>query len=170
MRTKIGEVILAAPAVPRKEFAAWIDELGRHGLKSFTLYASAVDKALRIGFWREWLTVLAGYVSGGQPLLHPHIDSIDVSEAGTIGLTQLNHDVFTSNPVMTEDMRQLLQKGLRPPELRIPNLEMRSVGSGQKPYWYYRRPVVVPKQSPPANGTCVSLIPNSSPPPASSNP
>lgn len=148
VRTRIGEVILAAPAVPRKEFVAWIDELGRHGLTSFTLYASAVDKALRIGFWREWLTVLAGYVAGGQPLLNPNVESIDVSEAGTIGLTQLNHDVFTSNPVMTEDMRQLLQKGLRPPEMRIPGLEVRSVASSPKSYWYYRRPLVAPEKSP----------------------
>lgn len=137
VRSKIGEVILAAPAVPKEEFVAWIDELGRHGLDRFTLYASAVDKAMRVGYWREWLTVLAGYVAGGQPLLNPNVHSIDVSEAGNIGLTQLNHDVFTSNPVMTEDMRQLFQNGLRPPEKRIPTLEVRSVESSPTSFWYY---------------------------------
>lgn len=140
VRSKIGEVILAAPAVPKKEFTAWIDELGRSGFNRITLYASAVDKALRAGYWREWFTVLAGYVASGQPLLHPNVESIDVSEAGMIGLKQLNHDVFTSNPVMTEDMRQLLQNGLRPPDRRIPTLEARSVGSKKNSYWYYRRP------------------------------
>lgn len=138
VQPKIGEIILAAPAVPRDEFSKWIDELGRHGLRRFTLYASATDKALRVGYWREGLTVLAGYVESGEPLLNANVQSIDVSEAGTIGLTNLNHDVFTSNPVMTEDMRQLLQTGQRPPHKRIPTLDQRSTKSGAGTYWYYR--------------------------------
>ncbi len=138
VRLKIGEVILAAPAVPRKEFFQWIDELGHHGLHRFTLYASATDKALWAGFWREGLTVLAGYVDGDHPLLNANVQTIDLSEAGTIGLTNLNHDVFASNPVMTEDMRQLLQTGQRPPHKRVPTLEQRSAESKAGTYWYYR--------------------------------
>jgi hypothetical protein len=91
-----------------------------------------------VGFWREGLTVLAGYVNSGQPLLNANVQSIDLSEAGTIGLTNLNHDVFASNPVMTEDMRQLLQTGRRPPHKRIPTLEQRSAKSKAGIYWYYR--------------------------------
>jgi esterase/lipase superfamily enzyme len=138
VQSKIGEVILAAPAVPTEQFSKWIDELSRRKLHRFTLYASAVDKAMRVGYWREGLTVLAGYVNSGQPLLNANVQSIDVSEAGTIGLTNLNHDVFASNPVMTEDMRQLLQTGRRPPHKRIPTLEQRPAKAKAGIYWYYR--------------------------------
>jgi len=140
VRARIGEVVLAAPAVPRKEFSGWIDELGRRGFEHFTLYASSVDKAMRAGFLREGGAVLAGYVASGQPVLSPYIQSVDVSEAGASGITTLNHDVFASNPVMTEDMRQLLQSGRRPPDQRIPTLEERTGRSPAGIYWYYRLP------------------------------
>ncbi len=72
----------------------------------------------------------------GLPFTHPGVESIDISEAGAaFGLThfELNHDVFTANPVMLEDMRQLLQNGTRPPEKRMPALERRDG------FWYYRQ-------------------------------
>jgi hypothetical protein len=96
---------------------------------------------MRAGFVREGGTVLAGYVASGQPLLNAHVESIDISEAGATGITTLNHDVFASNPVMTEDMRQLLQTGRRPPSERIPALERRTARSPAGIYWYYRQPV-----------------------------
>ncbi|MDQ6765412.1 MAG: alpha/beta hydrolase, partial [Verrucomicrobiota bacterium] len=142
---KIGEVIFAAPAVPREEFSHQLDELDGRGMTRFTLYASSVDKALMVGFAGELGHVLAGYVAGARPLTHPHVDSIDVSEAGTIGLTNLNHDVFASNPVMLEDMRQLLQKGVRPPDKRLQILQPRPSGSPAE-YWYYsEKPVPSPE-------------------------
>jgi esterase/lipase superfamily enzyme len=134
-RPNIAEVIFAAPAVPQREFTTGVDELVEGGLRHFTLYASAVDKALLGGFFREWGAVLAGFVEAGRPLVHESVDSIDISEAGEIGLANLNHDVFASNPVMTEDMRQLLQSGRRPPDKRLPFLEPRPVGHPQ--FWYY---------------------------------
>jgi esterase/lipase superfamily enzyme len=140
VRSKLGEIVLAAPAVPLVEFVAWIDELSRRGLSRFTLYASAVDRAMQAGFLREGGMVLAGSVSGGEPWVHPHVHSIDVSEAGATGLISLNHDVFASNPVMTEDMRQLLQRGQRPPSARVPALEPRASRSQPGTYWYYRAP------------------------------
>jgi esterase/lipase superfamily enzyme len=135
---KAGEIIFAAPAVPEPEFNAGVEALVKLGYKRLTLYASAIDKALQAGFWREGRKALAGAVRGGKPLLHEHVDSIDVSEAGEIGLTNLNHDVFTSNPAMTEDMRQLLQEGVRPPEKRLPWLQRREVEGRE--FWYYARP------------------------------
>jgi esterase/lipase superfamily enzyme len=140
VRPRVGEVILAAPAVPLAEFVAWIDELSGRGVTGFTLYASAVDRAMHAGYVREGGMVLAGSVSSGQPLLHVHVQSIDVSEAGATGLVTLNHDVFASNPVMTEDMRQLLQRRQRPPSARLPALEPRTARSQPGTYWYYRAP------------------------------
>ena len=63
LREIIGELVLAAPAVPVREFTEWLGELQGHGLQRVTLYASADDRALKAGFLAERLTVLAGYVA-----------------------------------------------------------------------------------------------------------
>lgn len=132
VRPKIGEVILAAPAVPQAECALWFDQLRRQGLSRFTLYASKVDLAMWAALALTENTLLAGHSRNGGPFLHAGLDSVDISEAG---LTfDINHDVFASNPVMVEDMRQLLQKGIRPPDRRLPTLEPRGG------YWYYHEP------------------------------
>ena len=140
LRGRLGEVILAAPAVPERDFATWVDGAVREGAPRFTLYASAVDKAMLAGYVVEWGTVLAGHATNGEPLLHPKVESIDISEAGTFGLFDLNHDVFASNPVMSEDMRQLLQTGQRPPGKRISALGERKGRQSGAVYWHYRRP------------------------------
>ena len=132
---KIGEVVLAAPAVPIREFMGGLDKLTRLGLRSFTLYASAVDRAMQAGWIREGRKVLAGYVADGLPVLHPNLESIDVTEGG--GINFLNHDVFASNPVMTEDIRKLLQTRQRPPHLRLKAFEAHRSASGVE-YWRYR--------------------------------
>jgi esterase/lipase superfamily enzyme len=139
LRPRIGEVIFAAPAVPETEFIKWIDELARRGLDRFTLYASAGDKALMVGSWREGATTLAGRVATGEPLMHANVQSVDVSEAGSDVLVDLNHDIFASNPVVSEDIRQLLQNGIRPPHNHLSTLEKRSSKTGANSYWYYRR-------------------------------
>jgi len=132
VRPKLGEVILAAPAVPQAECTLWLDQLNKQGLEHFTLYASKVDLAMWAALAFTEGTILAGHSAKGQPFMHAGLESIDMSEAGLT--LDLNHDVFASNPVMVEDMRQLLQKGIRPPDRRLPTLEPR--GS----YWYYREP------------------------------
>ena len=136
---RIGEVVLASPAVDLPAFNGALDKLTTSGLHRFTLYASSRDKALIAGFFREFGATLAGFVST-EPIVHAGLDSIDVSEAGnSVEKLNLNHDIFATNPVITEDMRQLLQKGTRPPGARLPNLERRTTKSGQ-PFWYYRPP------------------------------
>jgi esterase/lipase superfamily enzyme len=132
VRPKIGEVILAAPAVPQAECARWLDQLNQQGLHRFTLYASKVDLAMWAALAFTEGTVLAGHSPQGIPFQHAGVESIDISAAGMT--FELNHDVFASNPVMVEDMRQLLQKGIRPPQRRIAALEPR------QGYWYYVEP------------------------------
>ncbi len=136
-RGKIGEVILAAPAVPQKDFPIWLDQLGPNDIGHYTLYASAADKAMIAGYAVERATVLAGHVTSGEPLLHRNVHSIDVSEAA-LGLLNMNHDVFASNPIMTEDMRQLFQTGERDPVKRIRTLQKREAKLQKGHfYWYY---------------------------------
>ena len=84
--------------------------------------------------------VIVGFVSNGEPVLHRGLDSVDVSEAGNIGdRLDYNHDIFATNPVVTEDMRQLLQTGTRPPDRRLPNLVAKTGASGAS-FWVYKRP------------------------------
>lgn len=141
LRPRLGEIVLAAPAVPEADFGKWLDTIVGHGIDRITLYASAVDRAMWAGWAREWGTTLAGYAAGGVPLLHAHVQSIDISKAANPGLLELNHDVFASNPVMTEDMRQVLQSGSRrPPDSRLPTLRPQPLGGNPRAYWSYLPP------------------------------
>ena len=89
------------------------------------------------GWFGEHAKTLAGFSSDGRPPLHDGVQSIDISKAASPGLLAMNHDVFTSNPVMNEDMRQLLQKGRQtPPDQRLPVLKARRAGAGPD-YWVY---------------------------------
>jgi hypothetical protein len=81
---------------------------------------------------------LAGYSANGRPLRHSHVQSIDLSHAGVPGMTELNHDVFASNPVMSEDMRQVFQHGSEHrPDQRLSVLKCRGGEAGGIPYWVY---------------------------------
>lgn len=133
----IGEVILAAPAVPQPAFVEWMNALAGTDVARVTLYASGVDKAMLAGYLREWGTALAGWVDG-EPLLHHAVQSIDLSHA-SVGdrWFDLNHDTFAANPVITEDIRQLLQHGRRPPDRRLPVLAGETGRSGVR-FWVYR--------------------------------
>lgn len=141
VRPKVREVILAAPAVPQADFTNWLDTISKQGIRRFTLYASSADKAMWAGWLRERATSLAGYASNGVPLWHPSVQSIDISKASEPGLLQLNHDVFASNPVMAEDIRQVLQQGQkRLPNQRMPLMKVQRSPDGGKTYWSYEPP------------------------------
>lgn len=146
LRSRLGEVIFAAPAVPEREFIDSIGKLVKQGMNRFTLYASSFDRALLVGnvfdgrkFSLVVPVVLAGYVANGEPVVHPKMQSIDVSEARA-GLLNMNHDVFATNPVMTEDIRQLLQTGERRPDKRLMQLLEPRPSAAKVRFWAYRRP------------------------------
>jgi len=148
VRPELGEIVLAAPAVPQDYCAEWLTLLNQLGLRRFTLYASKVDVAMWAALAFTERTVLAGHVKDGKPFTHPGVDTIDISEAGAaFELThfELNHDVFATNPIMVEDMRQLLQNGIRPPDRRLSSLQPRNG------YWFYHEtapPAPHPKTQP----------------------
>lgn len=141
VRSKLREVVLVAPAVPQADFTNWLDTVSKQGIRRITLYASSADPALWAVWLRERATSLAGYASSGVPLWHPSVQSIDLSQVSQPGLLQLNHDVFASNPVMAEDIRQMLQPGpQRLPSQRVPLMKaQRNPGEG-KAYWSYEPP------------------------------
>lgn len=135
---RLGEIVMAAPAVPMAEFAPALDRLLALNLKRLTLYASHGDLAMKIGLLAE-RAVLAGHTTGGEPLVHPGLFSIDITAAGSPAFGAMNHDVFTANPVMNEDLRLLLLHGSEvPPDQRLPALKpihSERQGGG---FWRYR--------------------------------
>ncbi|MDP3223873.1 MAG: alpha/beta hydrolase, partial [Rubrivivax sp.] len=135
---RLGEIVMAAPAVPMAEFAPALDRLLALKVKRLTLYASHGDLAMKIGRLAE-RAVLAGHTTEGEPLVHPWLVSIDITAAGSPAFGAMNHDVFTANPVMNEDLRLLLQHGSeRPPHQRLPALQLvhsQRQGGG---FWRYR--------------------------------
>lgn len=140
LKGMLGEVILASPAIDIAAFHAALGTLVGREQGRYTLYASRHDRALYTGYFREFGTNLAGFVTNGEPVLHRGLDSIDVSEAGNIGdRLDYNHDIFATNPVITEDMRQLIQARTRPPGSRLPNLLAKTGVSGEV-FWVYKRP------------------------------
>jgi esterase/lipase superfamily enzyme len=136
-KPRLGEIILAAPAVPEREFASWLDVIVTHGVNRITLYASAIDVAMWAGFVRE-RTALAGFSSRRIPLTHAGMESIDITKGASGELFDLNHDVFASNPVMSEDIRRLLIGGPRlSPEERLRPLVVKRERADAAPYWVY---------------------------------
>lgn len=135
---RLGELIMAAPAVPVSECAVWLDDIAASAVSAdvrLTLYAAQNDKAMWAGRWAD-RGVLAGYCAGGRPFRHAIVDSIDITAAAGADRFGLRHDVFTANPVMTDDMRQLLQYGrAKAPDVRVPVL--RPVRDEQGCFWRY---------------------------------
>jgi esterase/lipase superfamily enzyme len=120
---RLGEVIMAAPAVPMAELVPALNRLWALNLRRLTLYASRSDLAMTIGKWAEF-AVLAGHTKGGEPLIHEGLTSIDITAASSPAFGALNHDIFTANPVMNEDLRMLLRHGSEmAPHQRIPRLQ-----------------------------------------------
>lgn len=135
---RLGEIVMAAPAVPMAEFAPALDRLLALKLTRLTLYASHGDLAMKIGRLAE-RAVLAGHTTEGEPLVHPWLVSIDITAAGSPAFGAMNHDVFTANPVMNEDLRLLLQHGSeRPPHQRLPALKLMHSQRQGGGFWRYR--------------------------------
>lgn len=138
LRHRIGEVVFASPDVDQTEFSRHIAALEQ---RSLTLYASRHDRALRISRLVNINSIRAGYVASGVPVVAPGVESIDVSEGGD-DIFATNHSIYVDNPIVTDDLRKLFQKGVHPPDARSGAvLETRQDKSGAR-YWYYRRPKV----------------------------
>jgi esterase/lipase superfamily enzyme len=133
----IGEIISAAPDVDRDLFGRVTKSIRSAGGR-FTLYASRSDWALRVSEWR-WGNAPAGFFRNA-PLIVAGVDTIDITAAGT-SLFALNHDLYTSSPVLVADMRRIIHLGERPPDKRTDEFER--LDSKEGVYWRLR-----PNQTP----------------------
>ena len=134
-RLKLAEIILAAPDVEKDQFELLTTYI--RNLPSLkTLYVSSADKAL-VSSQVFWQGSPAGYApKGSGPTVVAGIETIDITAAGD-SFFAMNHDIYASNPAITNDMRLLMTGSKHPPHERSKAFE--PVGSGRGAYWSYRR-------------------------------
>jgi esterase/lipase superfamily enzyme len=128
----ISQVILAAPDVDADNFTNLAQSI-KGFAKGMTLYASSNDRALLVSrnFWGNYR---AGDVPAAGPLVLAGIDTIDVTDASTDAFA-INHSGYAQNNKLLQDIGKLILNGLRPPDLRLPNLKKVSTDKGD--YWRY---------------------------------
>ncbi len=131
------QIILAAPDVDRHIFENVAKEI--KGLaKGMTLYAAKNDKALAISRNVHGGVPRAGDVPEEEgPLILDGVDTIDVTSVSTDSLG-LNHSGYAENNDLLQDVKALIETGVRPPEQRISTTK--PVSQEGKTYWEFKPP------------------------------
>jgi esterase/lipase superfamily enzyme len=126
----VGELILAHPDVDKDRFRQLIN-LAREICAGMTLYTSRSDMAL-------WASKLLRGIerAGGSRSVLSGVDTIDITGLGTSYLN-INHSVFSANPVVFSDIARLIGAGTRPPHKRTDAFE--EVKGREGTYWRFRR-------------------------------
>jgi esterase/lipase superfamily enzyme len=150
----IGDLVFAAPDIPRSEFKTFMEELRLVGVK--TMYAARSDRALQAAHW-VWSEPPAGLIlnerswwqfwksaTPSEPFVAAGVETIDVSAAansGPLDVFSANHDLYAASPGLIEDMRELLEKSVHPPDTRGKERfeKKKSNGVGDSYYWVLRR-------------------------------
>jgi esterase/lipase superfamily enzyme len=134
---RFEQVILAAPDIDSDVFQEIAGKVRGAG-KAVTLYAARNDKALTSSRILAAGRARAGEVTKHGPTVAQGIDTIDITDAGFSTLWGLNHSTFAERSPVLKDLQILLEKGTRPPEVRLASYaRIQSVGSAV--YWKYRR-------------------------------
>lgn len=129
---RLGQLIMAAPDVPRDTFIRQLPEIQKI-LAGATLYASAADKALAAS---KLIAIYprAGDVPPDGPVVLPQLDTIDVTAIGDEFLG-LNHSEFATNRAVMDDLKILIDKNDRPP--RLNQIRGFPEPPGVSTYWRY---------------------------------
>ncbi|HVZ03474.1 alpha/beta hydrolase [Hyphomicrobium sp.] len=129
----ISQVILAAPDVDRDKFNIIARQITDFA-KGVTLYAASNDRALSYSA-RFWGGVpRAGDIPASGPLIIPGVDTIDVTAVSTDALG-LNHSGYAENPALLDDVKALVEYGIRPPNKRLKDIL--TVKSDAGTYWRF---------------------------------
>lgn len=130
----ISQVILAAPDVDRDKFNIIAREITNFA-KGVTLYAASNDRALGYSA-RFWGGVpRAGDIPKDGPLIIPGVDTIDVTAVSTDALG-LNHSGYAENPALLDDVKALVEFGIRPPDKRVKSIL--AVESAAGTFWRFQ--------------------------------
>ncbi len=129
---KLDQIILAAPDVDRGLFQQLARDINRVS-NGVTLYAASNDRAMMAARTVAGVP-RAGDVPPDGPVVMAGIDTIDVSATSNASLTT-NHSLYAERDSLMKDIAALLKTGMRPPDLRQPNL--RRVPTANGDYWRY---------------------------------
>jgi esterase/lipase superfamily enzyme len=130
---KIDTVILAAPDVDAVEFQRIVGTILPLG-KTYTLYASANDRAILASKRIRRNTPRAGDVPASGPVIVDGLDSLDVSALSTDVLS-LNHSDYADKKELLNDMWRLMREGVRPPDRRNPSFRVE--GTAPSVFWKF---------------------------------
>ncbi len=129
----ISQLILAAPDVDRDNFENIVSSIT--GIADgITLYAAANDTALQVSRRVNGGIPRAGDVPASGPVVIKGIDTIDAT-ATSMDSVGINHSGYAENNALLEDIGKLISTGIRPPEVRLPELERVETEKGN--YWRY---------------------------------
>jgi len=130
---RLNQIIMAAPDVDRNVFENIASDLQKYG-RGLTLYASANDRAMQAARRVAGGIPRAGDVPLDGPIIIEGIDTIDVTQT-SLDYLALNHSIYAEKSALLNDIGLLLQTGERPPDKRIPILEL--IESGRGKFWRY---------------------------------
>jgi esterase/lipase superfamily enzyme len=130
---RLNQIILAAPDVDRNVFENIAGDLQKWG-RGVTLYASANDRAMQAARRVAGGIPRAGDVPLDGPIIIDGIDTIDVTQQ-SLDYLALNHSIYAEKTALLNDIGLLLRTGERPPDKRIPILEL--IESGKGKFWRY---------------------------------
>lgn len=130
----IDQLIMAAPDIDRKAFSDAIPRI-KPMTVGMTLYASSADKALRVSAALA-KSPRAGDVPPEGPVILANLDTIDVTNVGD-EIFGLNHSVFATNREIINDMRLLIENGMKPP--RLGDVRRAPDPPAAPTYWKYQK-------------------------------
>jgi esterase/lipase superfamily enzyme len=130
---RLNQIIMAAPDIDRNVFENIASDLQKYG-RGLTLYASANDRAMQAARRVAGGIPRAGDVPLEGPVIIEGIDTIDVTQT-SLDYLALNHSTYAEKSALLNDIGLLLQTGERPPDKRIPILEL--IDSGKGKFWRY---------------------------------
>lgn len=132
---KIDAIVLAHPDIDRDRFRQLLPSISRLG-SHITMYVSRDDRALLVS------KLLRGVNrAGGEVLVAPGVETIDVTGLGA-SWWRVNHDLYSSNPILFTDISRLLRKqGVAPHER---TLSFEQIVAPEGTYWRYRTPRINP--------------------------
>jgi esterase/lipase superfamily enzyme len=130
---RLNQIIMAAPDIDRNVFENIAADLQKYG-RGVTLYASSNDRAMQVARRVAGGIPRAGDVPVDGPIIIDGIDTIDVTQT-SLDYLALNHSTYAEKSALLNDISLLLQTGERPPDKRIPILEL--IDSGKGKFWRY---------------------------------
>src|SRR5262245_39024099 len=130
---RLNQIIMAAPDIDRNVFENIAIDLQKYG-RGLTLYASSNDRAMQAARRVAGGIPRAGDVPVDGPIIVEGIDTIDVTQT-SLDYLALNHSIYAEKSALLNDIGLLLQTGERPPDKRIPILEL--IRSARGTFWRY---------------------------------